>query len=308
MSLAAFCLGVCCYLMVSSPHVSVPGGFTSVLLIALAGLVPVLGYWASHEFFVDEVIVAPWQVATGLVVIAGAWLGTSVPFADLLRGLAVIALFVHLVFVVLASGQDDLVEERRRFRRWFLLMMAALVFIITGLEVTGQDADLPEWAFALHAAVFLALAMAFLIWAVRPKPEVWPARRDAGDRATVRSPADEALAGRAVKAMQDGLWQEEGLTITRLAARLGTQEHRLRRAINQTLGFRNFPRFVNGYRVEQAKLLLSDPVQADYPIQSIAYDVGFASIGPFNRAFRSAEGVSPTEFRKRALTGRAAGG
>ncbi|ATG40600.1 helix-turn-helix domain-containing protein [Phaeobacter piscinae] len=300
-SVAAFCVGLCCYLFVSSPHVPVPEGYAAVILIGLAGLVPVLGYWASHELFVDEVSFARWQIAVALVVIVGAWLPSSVPFADLARGIAVIILFSHLAIVVAASGTHDLVEERRRFRKWFLLMMAAAVIVITGLEVTGKDDDLPNWVFAIHAAAFVCLAMAFLVWAVRPVSEVWPSKPDASNQTAHKSPGDEILAGRARAAMEAGLWREEGLTIAQLCAHLETQEHRLRRAINKELGFRNFPSFVNSYRIEQAKHILTDPMRSDYPIQSVAYDVGFSSIGPFNRAFRSLQGMSPTEFRKRSL-------
>jgi len=32
-------------------------------------------------------------------------------------------------------------------------------------------------------------------------------------------------------------------------------------------------------------------------VLEIAYDVGFASVGPFNRAFRAEFGQSPTEYR-----------
>ena len=32
-------------------------------------------------------------------------------------------------------------------------------------------------------------------------------------------------------------------------------------------------------------------------------DAGFQSIGPFNRAFKAETGLTPTEFRRDALTG-----
>jgi AraC-like DNA-binding protein len=38
-------------------------------------------------------------------------------------------------------------------------------------------------------------------------------------------------------------------------------------------------------------------------VLEIAYDVGFASIGPFNRAFRAATGHSPTEYRRMGQSG-----
>ena len=73
--------------------------------------------------------------------------------------------------------------------------------------------------------------------------------------------------------------------------------HRLRRLINGVLGHRNFADYVNGRRIEAAKVALASPDLALKSISTIAYDLGFASLGPFNRAFRAAAGVTPTEWR-----------
>ena len=45
---------------------------------------------------------------------------------------------------------------------------------------------------------------------------------------------------------------------------------------------------------------LADPRQEALPVLTIALQAGFQSIGPFNRAFREAEGMTPTEYRSRA--------
>jgi len=37
------------------------------------------------------------------------------------------------------------------------------------------------------------------------------------------------------------------------------------------------------------------------PVLSIALDAGFQSIGPFNRAFTAAMGVTPTDYRRHKL-------
>ena len=37
------------------------------------------------------------------------------------------------------------------------------------------------------------------------------------------------------------------------------------------------------------------------PVLSIALESGFQSIGPFNRAFKAATGLTPTEFRREQL-------
>jgi AraC-like DNA-binding protein len=38
------------------------------------------------------------------------------------------------------------------------------------------------------------------------------------------------------------------------------------------------------------------------PVLTIAMDAGFQSIGPFNRAFRAQTAMTPTEYRRAALT------
>lgn len=97
------------------------------------------------------------------------------------------------------------------------------------------------------------------------------------------------------------VYRQEGLSIGRLAAMLDLPEHRLREAINEALGYRNFNAFLNSYRIDDAKAALSDPSQREVPVLTIAMDAGFQSIGPFNRAFKAATGMTPTELRRDAL-------
>ena len=95
---------------------------------------------------------------------------------------------------------------------------------------------------------------------------------------------------------KDQVWKEEGLTIASLALRVGIPENHLRRLINDCLGYRNFPSYVNAHRIAAAKSRLADPGESRVSISTIAYDIGFASLGPFNRAFKEESGVSPSEW------------
>ena len=96
-------------------------------------------------------------------------------------------------------------------------------------------------------------------------------------------------------------YRAEDLSVASLAARLAVPEYRLRRVINQRLGHRNFNAYVNGLRLAEARAALADPQMRERPVLTIALDVGFGSIGPFNRAFKAATGLTPTEFRKERL-------
>jgi AraC-like DNA-binding protein len=96
-------------------------------------------------------------------------------------------------------------------------------------------------------------------------------------------------------------YRREGLTIGVLSAELGVPEYRLRQLINEGLGHRNFNAFLNRYRIEEVKAALADPEQREVPVLTIAMDAGFQSLGPFNRAFRAATDLTPTEFRRLAM-------
>jgi AraC-like DNA-binding protein len=51
-------------------------------------------------------------------------------------------------------------------------------------------------------------------------------------------------------------------------------------------------------RIDAAKAMLVAPDSAGRTIAAIAFDLGFGSLGPFNRAFRDATGLTPTEYRR----------
>ena len=52
-----------------------------------------------------------------------------------------------------------------------------------------------------------------------------------------------------------------------------------------------------------AKAALADPANARASISALAFDLGYASLGPFNRAFKDATGLTPTAWRARVQAG-----
>jgi AraC-like DNA-binding protein len=152
-----------------------------------------------------------------------------------------------------------------------------------------ESTDAPSSATPGSAAVTATPALARL-----PNGQVAP------DSPT--DPEDERLAQALQRLMEEvQVYREAGLSVATLAARLRVPEYRLRRVINQRLGHRNFNAFVNGLRLEQACKALADPALRHLPVLSIALDAGFQSIGPFNRAFKAAMGVTPTDYRRHKL-------
>jgi AraC-like DNA-binding protein len=99
------------------------------------------------------------------------------------------------------------------------------------------------------------------------------------------------------------IYKKEGLTIGELAGLMNEQEYRLRKFINGQLGFRNFNDFLNQYRINDACETLSNPAKVRKTILEIAYELGYQSIGPFNKAFKDLKGLTPTAYRKNQING-----
>jgi len=88
-----------------------------------------------------------------------------------------------------------------------------------------------------------------------------------------------------------------GLTLQKLAKTLAVSPHHLSQTINEQLN-QNFIDFINAYRIEEAKRLLTDLAKKHYSILAVSEEVGFNSKSAFNTAFRRHANMTPSEFRK----------
>lgn len=91
-----------------------------------------------------------------------------------------------------------------------------------------------------------------------------------------------------------------GVTLDDLARDLSVPAHYLSKTINSFEG-KNFFDFVNFYRVEKAKKLITDGSMNHYTLEAISQESGFASKMSFNRAFKKHTELTPSEYRKKAL-------
>jgi AraC-like DNA-binding protein len=95
------------------------------------------------------------------------------------------------------------------------------------------------------------------------------------------------------------MYRDAELTVASLASALGVQEKRLRELINGRLGHKNFPSFVNAYRLEEVRQRLMDARHDHLPILTLALEAGFGSIVVFNRAFKERHAMTPTAYRSK---------
>jgi AraC-like DNA-binding protein len=305
-----FAIGTSAYVICSGPASHPALGWGLPLLLAVTAGNNVVFWLFASALFDDSFRLRWWHGALWLLMfVLGA--------VECLAGNRILSIALtssSLVFAVLAvvptlaTWRDDLLEGRRRLRL-FIVIASAVYSASTALAYLTGDLS-PNSGPNLISAVALVAIVAPIAWltlGLRPsqglfatlaEPAVAPAL------ATPPAPAPaEAVNPGQVAALEramtvDRIYRQDGLTIAQLAERLGMPEYRLRRLINQALGYRNFNSFLNVYRIADAKAALADPAQAEVPVLTIALDAGFSSLGPFNRAFKAETGMTPSEFRR----------
>ena len=299
-----------------------------VFLRLLLGAGAVGWFWLFvMALFEDSRRIHPSRFAAvgGLVLICVAATYASEPYRTwlwLLSFAVQIVMALLALAIVVRGWKGDLVEARRRLRGPFLVAVAGYILAMRSADILEVFGIAPGWIPVTNAVVrfVVCLAGALVFLELRgelfdPAPErvrVGAGARPVHGNGNGNGNGDPARFDRAAKAdlgrlqalmATHKIWREEGLTIASLALKANMPEAQLRRLINDQLGYRNFPSFVNAHRIAAAKTRLSDPNEARTPVSAVAYDIGFGSLGPFNRAFRDETGLSPSEWRRKALNG-----
>lgn len=93
---------------------------------------------------------------------------------------------------------------------------------------------------------------------------------------------------------------EPDLTLDQLAAQLSVRPKILSQVINE-MAQQNFFEFINHYRIDEAKRLLTNPKDKKITVLEVLYEVGFNSKSSFNTLFKKETGLTPSEFKRKHM-------
>jgi AraC-like DNA-binding protein len=227
--------------------------------------------------------------------------------AEVLHHVIALALIAHAVISVYLDRRDDLLEPRRRYRALFVLFIGLQVATIMIVELIFGFSHVPDWLELTNVIMIAILTLGLMFPLLTIDGQILWHDEDEGDGIdhAVASeglpPAERVLRDSLTAAIDAGFYRTTALGIRELAAELRVPEHQVRKLINQHLGYRNFSAFLNYHRIGEARLRLADAEMVRIPVLTIAMDLGYGSIGPFNRAFKEATRLTPTEFRRQKL-------
>ncbi|RHX82993.1 helix-turn-helix transcriptional regulator [Leptospira stimsonii] len=194
----------------------------------------------------------------------------------------------------------DLVESRRTLRQIHILISGTVIALNIFSHLFLRGKELSEILDLINGVLAWGLILAFQFLMFELKDGL--IQKKAGIVEEEKPPADPILQKKLIDSFEkDKIYRSEGLTIRSLAEELQVHEYKLRRLINGNLGFRNFNDFLNRYRIQEACEILLDPNKDEIPVIRIAMDLGYQSLGPFNRAFKELTTFTPTEYRKNRM-------
>ena len=276
----------------------VPGNWIFEVVVSIAFLLPFSIWQLSRAIFSEETLPPVKLVSYSLIILlwyhacAYAFSIESMSvYATVLMRMTTIGFLILSVVESQRGKKDDLVKSRIELRKIFIYFVAITGLITVLTETSLGTTDLLTLKMFQRGAI-MVFASYFLIVNSRWQDGFFAKK---SQNTVVKN---EAMINHIKEVMADQqYYKTEGLTIGQLAKKLEEQEYKLRAVINQEMGYRNFPAFVNTFRIEEAKTLLQAQGSKALTIQEIAYEVGFSSIGPFNRAFKAATGHTPKEFR-----------
>jgi AraC-like DNA-binding protein len=309
---AAFALGSAAHAVTASIGSTGPISATHAPLIAIStGNVVV--FWLFTRALFDETFRLRWWHALIWAAVAAfsfvncMWLApaSGARLSIIAVNLLALGFIVLAVAQTVASWSSDLVEGRRRVRVFIVSGAALYGGLNAVLQISMAGGGVAEIANTVNSAALAVVVAAISTAMMRVDgADLFPAapevQAEASEAAVVESSAaDRKLIDALLRLMGDErIYRHDNVTIGTLATKLGIPEYRLRRLINQRLGYRNFNVFLNEHRIAEAKAALADPSQAEAPVITIAMDAGFQSLGPFNRAFKATTGVTPSEYRR----------
>lgn len=91
------------------------------------------------------------------------------------------------------------------------------------------------------------------------------------------------------------IYQNGELSVGELASILKVHPNYLSQIINEREG-KNFYEYINNFRIEEFKRLITIPKNQKVTLLSLAYDCGFNSKSSFNRYFKKSTGQTPSQY------------
>lgn len=198
-----------------------------------------------------------------------------------------------------SHNKSDFRQGKRTILKWLnsLLLCMILLGLVWPLTVLTPSL-FPSLPYDVHYYPIEVLLVLFIYWIAFAGYHYTKAIDQQAAKSQDVVPLEEA---KEVLTQLRNLMEREktyldpGLKLNKLAAAAGIPAKRISTILNQHAGY-SFSNFVNEYRMREVKVRLLTPENQHLTISGIALESGFNSHATFQRVFRTATGMSPSEY------------
>lgn len=214
---------------------------------------------------------------------------------------------VGWAFVMARKDKSAPPAKRRWLMRfsWAMIIVLVAWFLSDYVEArTGiEDPFSAVWIVLSLFFWYIAYAGVYRLRIVDERAEITALRQPLSVKEPVLTAAPSNDYSTSLRRLmeEDGLYRDPDLGRLVVAERLGISEGYLSQVMSAQVG-EPFSDYVNAYRIEEAKRLLTAPEFDPYSLEAIGLEAGFKSRSAFYTGFKKATGMTPGQYRKERKT------
>lgn len=290
----------------------------SLKWIHLLMLIPLAwAFWDSWEWIVADL---GWK--TEILKNFQPWLPQEISNLQFIKfGLMIAHTAIYLIFVIkdlnhyqisihnLSSNNNDEIKLSWLRKVTLALFIYVLGFFITMIVLAststyGLIVDrtwVVVYSFLIHAVGIVAIQQPHFFSSELSEIEVKSETENQTIDKYKNSPLEHTKASEYFNQLtslmeQEKLYLSHDLKASDVAEKLGIPSYQLSHLLSLKSEYSFFD-FINNYRIEEAKKLLSNPSYDHLTILAIGMDAGFNNKSSFNRAFKKFTGDTPSRYK-----------
>ena len=195
--------------------------------------------------------------------------------------------------------------QRLLFAGSFITGVFSCTVVAEGILASDVSRQIKPWLVVSSALLITLITFIILIWQHHSRRHTSNISQISSGTENVAGTilADDEKVFKQIRQLmeQDQCFLQHDLKTIDIANALQVSEYRISRAIRAMSAAANVNQFINNYRISYAKQLLTSRHSEHWTILVISMESGFASLAPFNRAFKASEGCTPNQYRMRYL-------
>lgn len=244
----------------------------------------------------------------------------GVIFSELLSEATVMLSSVVLILAVWEGLRHfaSLSHVRRRLHMLYIGSITVAIMSTKFASVAFQNDANTESLVRLSVTLFMLVMTGYLVWQLAKvvKLEASKGKVDGAkvnqkgrekhhqvslkpspSKHIIEAPIDVVFSSRVTQFITDNFLQAN-LKVSDVARALSVSDYKVTQAMKTLSKGKNFNHYVNQLRIAHARKLLETPANSHWSIVVIGLESGFASVGPFTRAFKQVTGMTPGQYRQ----------